>query len=55
MTNQIHRSIIIDANPEYIWKALTQAEAMQQWMGEPEMNIEIQTDWQKNSSIIIRL
>ncbi len=50
---QFEKTIIINSPPSIIWKALTEPALMKQWMGELEMNIEIQTDWTINSPIII--
>lgn len=47
-------SVTIDAPPSRVWVALTNAEQMAKWMGEPEMNLEIHTDWKINSPVIIR-
>jgi uncharacterized protein YndB with AHSA1/START domain len=44
----------IQSSPTIIWKALTHPELMQQWMGEPEMLLEIDTNWEVGKSIIIR-
>ena len=53
MTNRIENTIEINAAPAIIWEALTQPTLMRQWMGEPEMGIEVHTDWQVNSPILI--
>jgi len=53
MTNRIENTIEINAAPTIIWKALTQPTLMRQWMGEPEMGIEVYTDWQVNGPIFI--
>ena len=50
---RIEKSIVIDTDPATIWKMLTVPELMKQWMGDPEMELEIQTDWTVNSTIII--
>jgi uncharacterized protein YndB with AHSA1/START domain len=54
MNHRIEKSILINSDPSTIWKTLTVPELVQQWMGEPEMGIEIHTDWKVNSPIIIR-
>lgn len=43
----------IKASPINIWTALTHPDQMKQWMGEPEMQIEIRTDWTAGKPIII--
>ena len=44
----------IQSSPSLIWPWLTEERLMKRWMGEPEMNIEIITDWTVGSPIIIR-
>lgn len=53
-TDKFSTTITINSNPAKIWKALTDPEIMPQWMGEPEMEIKILTDWKINSPILIR-
>jgi len=53
MTNQIEKTIIIRTNPSIVWKTLTEPDLMKQWMGESEMEIEINCTWKLNSPIII--
>jgi uncharacterized protein YndB with AHSA1/START domain len=53
MTNPFSTSITINAAPYKIWNALTNPRLMKEWMGEPEMQIEVSTDWKVNSSIMI--
>ena len=47
-------TILISREAPVVWKTLTDPAMMIQWMGEPEMQIEIETNWQLNSPIIIR-
>ncbi|MEP6613667.1 MAG: SRPBCC domain-containing protein [Mucilaginibacter sp.] len=47
-----NNSIIINAKPTKIWEVLTNRQLMPKWMAETE--IEIITDWQVGSSIVIR-
>lgn len=54
MTSRIEKSIIIRSTAESIWESLTTPSQMRQWMGEPEMNIDVETDWEVNGPIIIR-
>jgi len=44
----------IKSPPTNIWDALTHPEQMKQWMGEPEMHLEINTDWAVGKPIVIR-
>ncbi len=53
MPHRIEKSILISSDPSSVWKVLTEPERMKQWMGEPEMELEIQSDWKANSPIII--
>ncbi|MBI3258605.1 MAG: SRPBCC domain-containing protein [Ignavibacteriae bacterium] len=50
---QFEKTIIINSLPSLVWKVLTDPTLMKQWMGEPEMNLNIQTDWTVNSPIVI--
>lgn len=50
----IEKTVHITAPPEEVWRALTEPERMKQWMGEPEMQLEIYTDWQVGSEIVIK-
>lgn len=50
---QFEKTIIIHSSPSTVWKALTAPNLMKQWMGEPEMNLDIQTDWTVGNPIII--
>ena len=43
MMKRIEKGITINSNPEIIWKTLTQPELMKLWMGEAEMQIEVDT------------
>lgn len=35
----------IAASPAVVWQALTQLDAMQRWMADPALRLQIQTDW----------
>lgn len=48
------QSIIIDASASKIWEHLTLVDLMKQWMAEPEMKLEIITDWKVGSSFIVK-
>ena len=54
MTQRIEKTILIQAPPAAVWDALTNPHLMRQWMGEPEMEIEIITDWKMGNPIVIR-
>lgn len=51
---RIDTTVVIDAPAAAVWRALTDPAAMRGWMGEPEMAIEVDTDWRPGSSIVIR-
>ncbi len=44
----------IKSAPNDIWDALTLPEKMKQWMGEPEMDLEILTSWKEGTPFILR-
>jgi uncharacterized protein YndB with AHSA1/START domain len=47
-------SVLINSTVPVVWEMLTDPKMMSLWMGEPEMQIEIETNWKLNSPIIIR-
>lgn len=49
----IEKTVVIAAPPAAVWHALTEPAAMRTWMGEPEMAIEVATDWRPGSTIVI--
>lgn len=51
---RIERTIIINASRSAVWEALTTPELMEQWMGEPEMMVEVETDWTVGGPILTR-
>lgn len=54
MIPPIDRTVLINATPSVVWNYLTLPELMQQWIGPPEMEIEVNTDWKIGSPMIIR-
>jgi len=44
----------VNADRANVWAALTEPQAMAAWLGEAEMQIEVQTDWQIGGPILIR-
>ena len=52
MAEKFSTTVTIDAAPMQVWTILT--DQMTGWMGEPEMQIEIITDWKVNSPILIK-
>ena len=51
MYKPIENTVIIKAKPFVVWKALTESSQMKQWMAEPEMEIEIESEGKLNGSI----
>lgn len=51
--DEFEKTVIINSDPATIWKNLTEPLLIKKWMGEPEMKIEIHTDWKVNSPIVI--
>ena len=54
MTDKFSTAVTINSEPVKVWDTLTDLELMRQWLGEPEMKIEVQTDWKINTTIFIR-
>lgn len=44
---------LINTTPTKVWQTLTNPEIMVQWLGEPDMQIEVQATWQVGSPITI--
>lgn len=47
------KSIVIYAPVNIVWRAITEPELMQQWMGSTEMQLQITTDWQPGSEFVL--
>jgi|SRR5688572_11299179 len=54
MTDRFSTTVTINSEPLKVWTVLTNPEVMTKWMGEPEMKVEVHTDWKINSPIFIR-
>ncbi len=54
MTTTCEYSVIIHASPNRVWELLTTTALMQQWMAEPEMQLEVITDWSIGGPIVIK-
>lgn len=54
MTEKFSTSVTINSEPSKVWTTLTDIKLMSGWLGDPEMDIEVQTDWKINSPIFIR-
>jgi uncharacterized protein YndB with AHSA1/START domain len=47
-------TVLINGTVPAVWNILTDPRMMIRWMGEPEMQLSVETNWQLNSPIIIR-
>lgn len=47
-------TVVIDAPRERVWEALTNIEHMRRWMAEPEIQMDIVTNWIVGDSIVIK-
>lgn len=54
MQQKIEHSIRINAEPSAVWEHLTNPDLIATWMAEPEMQLEIITDWKVGKPIIIK-
>lgn len=53
MTAGFSTTITINSDTGKVWNTLTNTKLMKKWMGDPEMKIEVDTDWAINSPILI--
>jgi uncharacterized protein YndB with AHSA1/START domain len=49
----IENRIIIACSPERVWNCLTYIPLMKQWLGDEQMNIEVNTSWKLGEPICI--
>lgn len=54
MSEKFSTSISINSEPSKVWNTLTDLKSMPDWMGEPEMKLQVETSWKINSPIFIR-
>ena len=47
------KSVTIQARPDAVWHALTNVASMKVWMGEPEMDVDVETTWAVGQPICI--
>lgn len=50
---RIDTTVVIAAPAAVVWRALTDPAAMRAWMGEPEMALDVDTDWRPGAPIVI--
>jgi len=53
MDQPIETSVLINSSLDNVWEYLTNPALIKQWMGEPELAIEITTDWVVGNPIVI--
>ncbi|HEY5746930.1 MAG TPA: SRPBCC domain-containing protein [Chryseolinea sp.] len=54
MSDKFSVIVAINSQPADVWIALTDPGRMTKWMGDPDMGIEVHTDWRIESPILIR-
>ena len=54
MLESVSASVTINSAPSAVWTALTDPGLMVKWMGDPELEIEVLTNWELSSPIVIR-
>ena len=54
MLSNFEVSVEIAAQPSEVWESLTDPTHMHAWMGEPEMRLDVATDWRVGSPFIVR-
>ena len=53
MPQILEMEILISAHPAVVWEILTDPHRMSVWMGEPEMDLEVISDWEVGGPITI--
>ena len=54
MNKHIKKKILINDSSSKVWQYLTKPDLMKYWMGDPEMKIEVITDWKVGSPFTIK-
>lgn len=45
------RTVVIEASAERVWRALTEPAELKQWLADPKVGVEVDTNWQVGSPI----
>lgn len=53
MSQLISKTVLIKAPPAALWECLTNPVLMTQWMAEPEIDVQVDTDWQVGSTVTV--
>lgn len=53
MTQFLELNTLINTPTSVVWDSLVRAEKMKAWMGDPEMEIGIETDWKVGCPIVV--
>lgn len=54
MKKEFRKTVHVNKVSSEIWRVLTDTELMKNWMGEPEMNVRIYTDWMIGNPFIVK-
>lgn len=53
MTQSFELNTLVNAPTPVVWDSLVRTEKMKLWMGEPEMEIGVETDWKVGSPMVV--
>ena len=54
MMQSYEQTVLINAPASAVWDSLTQSQLMKEWMGEPGLAIEVETDWVVGGPIVVQ-
>jgi uncharacterized protein YndB with AHSA1/START domain len=54
MAQRFEQTVLINAPAWVVWDDLSRTDRMKEWMGQPEMEIEVVTDWDVGGPIVVR-
>ncbi len=54
MNKKVEKTVSINKAPFQVWEYLTNPILMKKWMREPEMNVEVMTDWKVGNPVLIK-